>query len=394
MSISVHVKNGQQAIVPIRFSRAVTGGPVRNSPDVDDRAFSMGARTATWGSSPARGSQVAITEGDTVRIKILREDIEAGAELYVSSTDPSVIEIVTPVGGDKVPNDNIIQIKGVVDKANAPVCVQIHYGSQDGPVIGELEPHVFAQIRLRLAMHFVNLEGGDTARWNADPATLQANSIALVNQVNDIWRPVGVELRSDNMQLIRDQIRRNPANPARSQYLHSSSGTWRSMRAPLGVAGNFTTPGTITDNSTWGNAQYREFDTMIRLNFVRNHVNVYCVQNGTGWVGLSYVGDNRGLAIDDRASNFDFAHELGHYLNLVHADENAAGNDADNKENWLLRRLMYSDWPPVAPPHRNNVGYGSGQYGALISVKKLPGDYTGADGEVAKSRRRARNPFS
>ncbi len=394
MSIHVHVKKSQQAIVPIRFIRAVTGAPVKDAPDVDDRAFVMGARTGSWGNSAARGAQVAITEGDTIRVKVLREDIESTANLYVSSTDTSVIQVITPVSGAPIPNDDIISIKGIIDKKNSPVTVQIHYGAQDGPVIGEIEPHIFKLIRLRLAMHLVDIYSGDTSRWNASAATLQTNMEALVQQANDIWRPVGVELRADNMLIIRDLIRRNPANGARSQFFHRSSASWRSLPSPLGATGNFTTTGTVTDNSAWGNSQYREFDTLIKLNFVRNRVNVYCVNSGTGWVGLSYVGLNRGLAIDDSASNFDFAHELGHYLNLDHADENAAGTDADNKENWLLRRLMYSNWPPATPPHRNNVGYGGGQYGALLSVKKLPGDYSKADGEVAKSRRRARNPFS
>lgn len=380
--------------MPIRFTRAVTGGPVKDAPAVDDRAFAMGARTGTWGNSTARGAQVSITEGDTVRVKLLREDIEPAAQLYASSTDTSVVQVIAPASGSPIPNNGIISIKGVVDKKNTPVTVQIHYGSKDGPVIGELEPHVFKLIRLRLAMHLVNIYSVDTARWNATAATLKTNMTALVQQVNDIWRPVGVELRTDNMLIIRDQIRRNPTTAGRSQYYRRSSSSWRSLPTPLGATGNFTTAGTITDNAAWGNAQYREFDTLIKLNFISNRVNVYCVNNGTGWAGLSYVGTNRGLAIGDNASSYDFAHELGHYLNLEHADHNAAGNDADNKENWLLRRLMYSDWPPAAPPHRNNVGYGSGQYGALVSVKKLPGDYTGADGEVAKSRRRARNPFS
>lgn len=393
MAISVHVKGRQQAIVPIRFTRAVGGGPVRDAPDVDDRAFNMGARTGTWGNSAARGVQAALTEGDTVRVKLLREDIDAAAVLYASSSDSSVIRVVTPVSGIPIPADGIIHIRGVKDKKNAPVTIRIHFGAQNGPVIGELEPHVFKLIRLRLAMHFVNIYGTDTGRWNGIPANLQANTVALVNQCNDIWRPAGVELRTDNMILIRDQIRRDPANLARTQYHHRASNAWRSLPGPMGVAGNFTTAGTITDNAAWGAAQYREFDTLIRLNFIRNRVNVYCVNNGTGWVGLSYVGAGRGLAISDASSNYDFAHELGHYLNLDHADENAAGNDADNKENWLVRRLMYSDWPAAAPPHRNNVGYGAGQYGALLSVKRLPGTYSGADGEVAKSRRKARNPY-
>lgn len=396
MSISVHVKKGQQSIVPIRFTRAVTGSPVRDAPAIDDRAFAMGARTGSWGNSTAKGAQLSITEGDTVRVKLNREDIDASAQLFVSSTDSSVVEIVEPISGNPIPNHDIIKIKGVLDKKNAPVSVQIHYGKQDGPVISELEPHVFKQIRLNLAMHLVNIYGVDTARYSATPATLQANMVSLVDGVNDIWRPVGVELRTDNMTIIRDEVRVDPGNPSRSQYLRQSGGTssWRSLPGPLGPTGNFATAGTCSTNGPVPAKVWDEFLTLGKLNFAQNRVNVYCINNSTGWVGLSYVGMNRGLAINDASSVYDFAHEIGHYLNLDHADENAAGNDADNKENWLVRRLMYSNWPALTPPHRNDVGYGPRQYGALLSVKKLPGDYSGADGEVAKSRRRARNPFA
>lgn len=394
MAIRVHVKRGQQAIVPIRFVRAVTGNPpVRTAPDVDDRGFDMSGRGGDWGKSKAKGAMVGVTVGDTVRVKVLREDLENSADLYVSSTNTSVIRVTAPASGTKLPANGEFSIRGIADKKSSPVAVQIHYGKQDGPVIGELEPHIFQLIRIRVAMHLVSIYGGDTNRWAGTVAATRPNMVALVTQANDIWRPAGIEFRTDNMLVIRDQVRRNPANAARSQYLQRSSGSWRSLPAPLGAAGNFTTAGTITDNAAWAN-QYREFLTLGRLNFVNNRANIYCVQIGTGWNGLSYVGMNRGLSIADAASAYDLAHELGHYLNNNHADEDNTGTDTDNKDIGLVRRLMYSDWPAAAPPHRNNVGYGANQYGALISVKKLGGNYSTSDGELSRSRQRARRPFS
>ena len=409
MAIRVHVKRGQQAIVPIRFVRAVTGNPpVRNAPDVDDRGFDMSGRGGDWGKSKAKGAMVGVTVGDTVRVKVLRDDIENGADLYVSSTNTSVIRVTAPASGTKLPANGEFSIRGIADKKNSPVAVQIHYGKQDGPVIGELEPHIFQLIRIRVAIHLVSIYGGDTNRWAGTVAATTPNMVALVTQANDIWRPAGIEFRTDNMLVIRDQVRRDPGNAARSQYHHRNSNSWRSLPGPLGAAGNFTRAGAITDDDRWGAAnQYREFVTLGRLNFVNNRANIYCVQNGIswdsdpgvlayvpGWNGLSYVGMNRGLAIADAASAYDLAHELGHYLNNNHADEDNTGTDTDNKDIGLVRRLMYSGWPAAAPPHRNNVGYGANQYGALISVKKLAGNYSTSDGELSRSRRRARRPFS
>jgi len=394
MAIRVQVKNKQQAIVPIRFVRAVKGvAPVRNAPDIDDRAFHMGTRGGSWGKSSARGAMVGITVGDTVRIKVLREDIENSAKLFVSSTDTSVAEVTAPASGTALPASGEFSIKGIADKKNAPVAVQVHYGKQDGPVIGEMEPHIFHLIRIRIAMHLVSIYGTDTNRWAGSTATTKPKMVSLITKVNDIWRPAGIEFRTDNLLVVRDQVRINPAHNTRSQYRHHGSGSWRSLPAPLGAAGNFTTPGTITDNSAWTN-QYREFRTLALLNFVSNRTNIYCVHAGTGWNGLSYVGCNRGLAISDAASAYDLAHELGHYLNNNHADSDNSGTDMDNEDIWLVRRLMYSNWPASAPPHRNDVGYGPNQYGALLSVKKLGGNYSKADGELKRSRRRARRPFS
>lgn len=409
MAIRLHVKRGQQSIVPLRFCRAVTGDPpVRDAPDVDVRGFNMGPMPGTWGDSDAAGAMVGIMVGDTIRVRILREDIENAGDLYVTSTNTDIVDVISPVNGGPVPNSGIFSIRGRVDRRNSPVKIQVHYGSDSGPVIGELEPHIFQRIRLRIAVHLVNIYGTDTNRRNADANITRNNITNLINGVNDIWRPAGIEFRTDNMQIIHDEVRRNPANAVRSQYFHRGSGSWRSLPAPLGAAGNFVSAGTITSNSTWGAGgadEYREFDTLINLNFVANRVNIYCVHtsaewNATSasytpdWNGLSYVGLNRGIAIVDVASNYGLAHELGHYLNNNHADENAAGNDADNKEIWLVRRLMYSGWPDAAPAYRNDVGYGADQYGALISVKQLGGDYSNQDGELARSRRRARNPFT
>lgn len=403
MAIRVRVKHDQQSIVPVRFVRAVTGDPVDDAPDIDDRGFAMGTRDATWGESDGRGAMVAVAVGDTIRLRALREDIEAGAALYVTSTDTSLVEVVAPAGGGPLPDDGIFRIRGVADRQSAPVKVQIRHDNADGPVLAELEPHIFQLISIRLAVHMVTINGTGTGRQAANVADTRGNVDTLVRGVDAIWRPCGVRFTYAHARIVAETIRRRPAPATGSEYLHRPSGTWRALPAPMGAAADYAAAGIVTTDATTypdANHQYDEFDTLLNINPVANAVNVYCVHDGTGWAGLSYVTDvsmagqsGLGLAIADNASAYDLAHELGHYLGNNHADENSAGDDTDNKDIWLVRRLMYSDWPADAPPYRNDVGYGPDQYGAMISVKKLGGDYSNADGEVARSRRRARNPY-
>jgi hypothetical protein len=108
-----------------------------------------------------------------------------------------------------------------------------------------------------------------------------------------------------------------------------------------------------------------------------------------------------GIALVDAADGNDFAHELGHFLDLDdHVDDLGANNF--RFDIWARRCLMfrfnpYADVTVVTPNHpvaepafRNDVGYGAQLRGALISVKDRVGDTR--DGELARSRRRSLNP--
>jgi hypothetical protein len=406
MTIRLHVKRGQQAIVPIRFRRAVVGQPVRDAPDVDDRGFAMGTRPPAWGASNAQGAMVGIRQGDTVRIQVLREDIENAADLYVTSSDTELVQVVAPANGGPLPNNGIFQIRGIVDRRNRPVKVRVHYGAADGPVIGELEPHIFQEVSLSVAFHLVTILGTPTTR-NA------ANVQNLLNGVNDIWRPCGIQFTLTNANIVTETIRQNPAGGG-GQYRNAANTAWLPLPAPMAGL-NFTHAGELTSDATWGGPlgpdEYREFDCLRSLNRRNVSINIYCVNtcssyDKTGarstpaWFGLSYVGEARrnGLAIIDASSYYDLAHEIGHFINNEHADNilNPAPPpaqrriDTRDQNMWMARRLMFSYWPANAPPYRNNVGYGAGQYGALISVKKLAGIYSDYDGELDRSRRHAR----
>src|SRR4029453_14107754 len=125
-------------IVPIRFARAVTGPPVIDAPDVDDRGFAMGKRPGAWVSTNARGAMVTMTEGDTVRIKVVREDIDGTAPLFVTSSDTSIVTVSAQIGPD-----DVFSITGVVDAIRRDVKIQVRLGSAAAPPPGGGAPHNF-----------------------------------------------------------------------------------------------------------------------------------------------------------------------------------------------------------------------------------------------------------
>jgi hypothetical protein len=367
MAIRVKVRNNRQIIVPVRFARAVSGGPVVDAPDLDDRGFAMGTRPGTWGRSDTRGPMVGVTEGDTVRVRVVREDVDGTAPLFVTSTDPSVADIS---GGSALPADDVFSLKGVKDTKNSAVKIQVHLGAVGGPVLGELEPHIFQLRQIRVRAHLVTINGAATVRT-------AAGLVPLFDAVNVIWRAAGIEFLYDQTQ--------------------TRSGS---------ITG-FATAGTVTTNL--GAGQFGEFSKVLNLKSSpgdpapdANAVNVYFVQSSSdpasNWTGLTLDRESPrpggfGVVLLDRGNAHELAHELGHFLDLdLHAGERSAGkhfrDDVQSE-----RRLMF-DFSPLdsgQPAHRHDVTYGNLVPGELIDLKDFGSDPT--DGSVARSRRRALNPF-
>jgi hypothetical protein len=359
MAIRVKIRNNRQIIVPIRFARAVTGGAVLDAPDVDDRGFAMGTRPGTWGSTDARGSMVTMTEGQTVRIKVVREDIDDSAPLFVRSSDNGAVTISGSAGPLGV--DGVFSITGVVDAIRRDVKIQVRLGAVDGPVLGELEPHIFQLRQRRVVAHLVTINGTPTART-------AASLVQLFVDVNVIWRPVGIEFLYNPAETHTDTIN------------------------------GFAVAGQVTTNLTATPPTFGEFSRVINVHFDANAINCYFVQLANEFTGLTFDHDTArpigfGVVLIDRGNAHELAHELGHFLDLdIHAGENAARTHIRD-DVWSERRLMFDFSPldPAQPAHRHDVGYGNLIPGELIDVKDFNVDPT--DGSVARSRRRSLNPF-
>lgn len=372
-------------IVPVRFARAVNGAPVLDAPDVDDRGFLFGAYSGLT-QSTARGAMVGIAVGDTVRIRVLREDIDPGATLFITTSDNSVVSITNPAGGGQIPANGIVSIRGVQDVNGRPVKIEVRFGAIDGPIIGELEPHVFSIRNVNVLVHLVTIDGVATTQTAA----------GLVNpfqQVNAIWRPAGINFIYNVGNTVTETIVGN-------QY-RRRDGTMRTLPGPLGPAGTYATAGTVTTNLAGGN--FREFSTLLQIHPGANVVNIYWVHNATEFEGATFDNEvarptGYGIVMTDPTPAWTasfaavIAHELGHFLNLDnHADENASGTSTRTDDMWVYRRLMCGPWPPANPAWRHDTGYGGGVRGGQISLKNLTRDPN--DNETIRSRRRARNPY-
>jgi hypothetical protein len=368
MAVQVRVKNNRQIIVPVRFVRAATGPPQLDVPDPDDRGFDMGARPGTWGSSDARGTMAGVVVGDTVQMKVLREDIDDTAPLFVASTDTRLVRIAAPVGGGPLAADGIFTFRGVSDVRNQPVKIQVRLGSAAGPVLGEMEPHIFQLHQVRVQTHLVTINGAATART-------AASVTAMLQVVNRIWRPAGIEFIHIEANVVSDAIN------------------------------GFANPGAVTTQLSATPPTFAEFSTLVNTNPVPRNVNVYFVRSSNESRGLTFDQDiarpaGFGVMLVDVADENDLAHELGHYLDSdLHAGERVAGTIV-RSDVVARRRLMFNTNPLGNDPlaYRNNVGYGTsteaafagfGLRGSMITLKNFNSDP--GDDEVNRNRRRSGN---
>ena len=132
MPIRVRVQNKFQIIVPVRVDRAVRGAPQLDSPDVDDRGW-INNRAAGLNVDDARGALFGSTVGDTVQLRVIREDLDAGVPLFVTATGGQV-NIDQPAGGGPLPATGIFSIRAVAD-TTAGTKVQVRLGFRVGHVI-------------------------------------------------------------------------------------------------------------------------------------------------------------------------------------------------------------------------------------------------------------------
>ena len=340
-----------QRLMLVRFVRAISGNPDPANPDIDDRGY----------TGTDHGPIVGVLEGQDIAVRLLRQNIETTARLFVTSSDINVVTIADPVGG-LLPNDPnmLIALHGVAGENPRTAKVQVRYDSATGTILHELSVWVFSPLELDITPHLVTIakSGGGTA-----PIGSIANASAIMNLVSAIWAPMGITF---------------------------SVGAVQNENVTFANAGEVA----------WG-----EINTLLTTNHIPNTINVYFVHqiHSTGsMVTLgygfsrskiaSYSFTNPGIILADGGTGFtrtlymwgnDLAHEIGHFLRLEHTERRHSDNP--RLDTWSRRMLMY----PLGPMGtlgnwKDNVGYGNHNRGCLITMKDLSQLIT--DGECTISR--------
>lgn len=377
MALNIEVYKWHRVVL-VRFERAKVGDPDIKIPQPDDRAY----------GSPERGPIFGVLQGDTVKVRLRREEIGTDAPLFVSSSDEKVFTVEDPSPNKLLPDAVTmdIKIKGVGGGTPKKAKLEVHYATAKssplkGPTLHEATIWVWhPPLDLRVTPHLVTIERATgPAPHPALGSTADVEKILEVAKA--IWRPCGI-------RLIKEAT--------------------KPERIPLATEGVI-----IKDYATTRGGG--EIDRVLSLNNVPHTVNAYFFRrfstDGTLGVGISsesqktYGLSNNGILLADIAmsgtkvmthdvqwSGNDLAHEIGHFLTLAHVEKQNASSARN--DTWSRRSLMHPTNGLVAPynPFQQDIGYGtvtsagvtSGRRGALISMKDLAQLTT--DGECTKAR--------
>ena len=335
-------------VVLLRWTRARRGTAHAEYPEIDDRGY----------RAPEFGPIVGITEETKVYVRLVRELIAADAPLFVTSSEPGIVRVVSPADG-KLPDGAHadIQLEGIVGGDPYQVDIEVRFGAKDGPIVSRLVARCYQPLHVRILAHVMTTKAHtDTEGRHA--FTAETDIHELMPEVNALWRPCGIR---------------------------------------------FHVVGVVHETFSMDQAQWVNREDQFKMQadlYKPRAVNVFLVRYLRGAVGRAVCPDQayryeprHGLTICDRESDtgavtdrsvhlraHTLAHELGHYLSLEHVDDKSAESDLDDDtpyDFWARRMLMnirerllvLKDW-------RDEVGYASyfnhPQAGGLISQKAIP----------------------
>jgi hypothetical protein len=391
---------GLERIVPLRFSRLAdpmkpqneSGPPRGDAPDMDDRGFKV----------EFPGPIVGVTEGRIIMVRLIRENIEDAAPLFVKSDTPSIVTVESPQPGN-LPNvkNMVIKLKGIKggDQNPQKAKIQVFYQDTSGPLLAELMVWVFKPLKLNIIPHIVTIAqtGGGASAVGSN-----ANVADIMKVVQGTWYQAGIIF---------------------------NVGTTLNENVTLATAG------VVSDNPFPG-----EVDTILKLHWTGTGINVYFVHRigngGTLGYGISpsvyktFGFTNPGILVADTTAwgsvrdvqwwANDLAHEIGHFLTLWHPDKCEIPDHL--QDSWSRRMLMHNrnhmdanaPWPreyqaakpavpatpttpaqPATPavyykyrPKFNDIGYGNLNRGFMITFKDYARHKT--DGEALTARKGAR----
>jgi hypothetical protein len=381
MMIRFNVIDDHQIIVPLRFARAGTGSAWRDRPEIDDRGYLMGTRPSGWGETDTRGAMVGLTVNFRTKIKVVREDIDDETPLFVTTENPDVVEVLDPDNGGPIPEDGIFRVRGKTARGS-PGRIYIRLGAIDGPILAELEPHVFAKRTLKLTFHQVRI---DDSTHTGTRATLPIDRLA--RRVRAIWWPCGLDMEYDPRRrpVVSDNItfaRQNEVNDPANDH-------WAEVKRTLNLGGwDDNVHAFIIDKFTPDASGLTTVGMGIRPDLATR---LHCAP-GILLTADGVVGNDAEIERTART----LAHEIGHFLTLEHVQRKNASTPPA-RDTYSRRQLMYplSTVETQVTPRTlmgdrrfNNNGYGNRVRGWLITMKNHAHHST--DGECGSARTAAR----
>jgi len=378
---ALHRKLVPHRIVPVHFARAVLGFSDEDAPDMDDRGFVAG--TFATGRGPViglRGPAAGAASGPTVRVRVVRDRIDAAAQLFATVDNTAVASIEFPVGAALSPTDipasgtsparpaDSVFLRGV-STTEQDTLLKIRFGSATGPVLAEAALRVFPQLTINVQAHVVSING-------TSPASTGAQIIQMFKDIGKIYAAAGVNFLL-NGALMNEAVT------------------------------GFARAGTVTLTNV-ADQRNRELQTVLRQNPLPNTLNAYFIghyfdtTNGQldQVLGIAFSTDDAnanppagtfpgcqaGITVRDTTDPVEAAHtaahEIGHALRLQHYGN---GNGAQTRHDiWAQRCLMHNfvdlaDHPArKQTPARTDVGYGTyadGRIsaGELLGIKQRTG---------------------
>lgn len=359
-------------VVPLRFRRFNHGSlPALDAPELDDRGYIKGDRPSAWGDTTSRGPSFGVTVGDTVRVRVLREDIEPGAPLVATSAQPDVLRIESPAG--IVNADGEVRVHGV---ASGSARLEIRLGDHEGPVLAEADVRVHTRLRVAVTPHMVRID--TTTAQGTVPAV---DVDRVMRAVRAVWRPCGVDFTV--RETVNDSIRL-PSN--RLDLLDFGEAAWHADTvAILGLQRQrLRIPaGTRDESINWYHIESFVDGTPSGFGSDRANANA----NGTDTGVVTASVDSGGVRTVDQIAQ-TLAHEFGHFFRLPHVQNREVENRT--MDTFSRRQLMYplnfidEGTGGFSIPRFNDMGYGINRRGYLITMKKLR--HHGTDGECATAR--------
>lgn len=402
------------AISPVRFTRAPhqndatkdSGPPDAHAPDPDDRGYVPEKHRCAYLPIGFEYSGPVASLPET-RVRLIREDIADTAQLYVTSSNNSIVELTTPAPGNALPNTTKMMIKFRV-KNVGDAFLEIRFGSDSGPIIHRLRLCINKFRSIWVKAHVPVISGTTINDDSGSPVPSQSslNTKAAVqgriDLLNAIYFPYGIKFT------LKGNVDVSPITLAQRGAINCDcAGEWdKELKAIIK---------NTKKNKLW-------IQGGLNIFFVPQIVASDAGPDSIGGVASNARTDPNFMLIvaDWSREGQTIAHEVGHILNLIndpkpqpkfihsntrtdtHSPDRFPGTGKCVRDDIVSRRrLMWAftesdsdvlrnftpvQTDPVNAPnswsynfenimsYRENVGYGVDKVGTMLTIKQLDKD--------------------